>query len=428
MARFCGNCGAQITEGKKFCAGCGKNIEELQPVQQTQTVQQPYQPVQQQTEPAGQQQYQQPYTAAPAKKKRKVPLPVIILLSFAAVVCVIIAVALLVTDNTAKQDFIKIGKDEVPSVKLILGEERKVTGVTSSTENGFAKKVIEYSVAKDQNSEMLKYAQALYDDYGFVNITDNDFTGPTGTDFEFAKESVEKGCVVIVRIDYDLNGYTVTLVQGEGTITNNDNSDTPNPTPTGEDVTTVPTDTPVTETPVAETSAGGAERVTDGILELFSSGTYHIEMIEPDSGVEMVVYIKDGMTAMLFEADGISYHIVSRDNKTYMIVYDLETILVSDYVEDTNVPNANEIDSLTYVTGGSDEFMGRTYRFDEYSTPSGERAQYFMDGGTLKGIRSIDTYGSITEMEVSAFDDDVPADIFDIPDFPLYDLLGNPIE
>ena len=444
MARFCANCGVQITEGKKFCAGCGQNIEEPQPAQRTQAVQQPYPPVQQQ-QYIQQPQYQQPYYAEPVKKKRKVPLPVKILLGFAAVVCVIIAVALLVTGNTAKQDFIKIGKDKIPSVKLILGEERKVAGVSSSVDkNGVAKKVIEYSVAKDQNSEMFKYAQALYDEYGFVNITDNDFTGPTGTDFEFAKESVEKDCVVIVRIDYDLDGYTVTLVQGEGTMT--DNSTPEQNQPTGEDagstaaplstntpVTAAPfsTNTPATDQPVTTdtgSNSGGADRVTGDILKLFGGGTYHMEMIERDSGIDMVIYAKGGMTAISFETEDMYYHIVNRDDKSYVIMYELETIFVSEFTDDISVPSANEIDSLTYVAGGSDEFMGRTYRFDEYSAPLGVRTQYFMDGATLKGIRTISTDGSISEMEIIALDNDVPADIFDIPDLPMYDLYGEPIE
>jgi len=436
MARFCANCGAQITEGKKFCASCGQNIEEPQPALQTQPVQ-TYQPVQQ-TAPAEQQQYmqqpqyQQPY--APTKKKRKVPLPVKILLGFVAVVCVIITVALLATGNTAKQDFIKIGKDEVPSVKYILGEERKVIGVSSSVEkNGVVKKVIEYSVAKDQNSEMFQYAQALYDDYGFVNITDNDFTGSTGTDFEFAKESVEEGCLVIVRIDYDLEGYTITLVQGEGTFTNNGDNGTFDPNQqTGENTTSFSTDTHVIEPPVSsdpDDNSGSADRVTGDILRLFDSGTFHIKLIDPNSGVDTDVYIKGSMSAMSFETEGMSCRLVNKDNKSYMIMYALETVYVFDTTEeDTNVPGDNDIDSLTYVSGGTGEFMGRTYRYDEYSDPSGVRTQYFVDGGTLKGIRTTDTYSNVSEVEIFAFDNDVPADIFDIPDFPMYDLFGEPIE
>ena len=143
----------------------------------------------------------------------------IILLALVVVIVVSIIVAFLVTGNTAKQDYIKIGKDEVPSVKLILGEERNITGVSSSVTNGVRTKEIKYSVTEHQSEEMFRYAQALVDNYGFYSLNDSDFTGDRGYGFEFAKESSEDGYIVIVRIDYDRSGYTITLSRGVGTLT-----------------------------------------------------------------------------------------------------------------------------------------------------------------------------------------------------------------
>jgi len=121
-----------------------------------------------------------------------------------------------VVGNTAQQDFIKIGSDEVPSVKFILGEERQVTGISSSTNPQGSEKVIKYRVAQNQKEDMMIYALTLLAEYGYTNITDYDFTGPTGTDFKFAKESVQDGYIVVVKIDYDYNGYTITLTYSKG--------------------------------------------------------------------------------------------------------------------------------------------------------------------------------------------------------------------
>jgi len=115
--------------------------------------------------------------------------------------------------NTAEQDFYEIGGDKVPSVKYILGEKRNVIGVSTSVENGISEKVIVYSVGKNQSKDMEIYALALMSDHGFFNTTvPYDFTGSTGRDFEFAKESNEDGFLIILYIDYDQSGYTITLM------------------------------------------------------------------------------------------------------------------------------------------------------------------------------------------------------------------------
>jgi len=143
----------------------------------------------------------------------------IIIAGAVLVIGIIIVVALSVTGNVGDNDWIKIGKDEVPSVKLILGEKRVVTGVSSSIENGVTKKAITYSTSGNQSEEMETYALALVYDYGYYYLNEADFSDSRGTDFRFAKKSVEEGYIVVVRIDYDRSGYTVTLSRGTGTLT-----------------------------------------------------------------------------------------------------------------------------------------------------------------------------------------------------------------
>ena len=138
------------------------------------------------------------------------------------VAAVIIIVSVVETPGSiAKKDFIKIGEDEIPSVKFITGEERNVTGVSTSNENGVIKKVITYSGTGRNREEMLRYAQALYDYYGFwfYETDENDFADAEGVDLKLAKASVEADFIIIVRIDYDRNGYTITLSRYRGSLT-----------------------------------------------------------------------------------------------------------------------------------------------------------------------------------------------------------------
>jgi len=159
-----------------------------------------------------------PSRAVSTGKKRRVPLVLIIVGSVVVVIGLIALIAFLVLRNTSSQDFYKIGKDEVPTVQYILGENRKAVHVSTSVENGVRKRVVEYQVSGNQNREMEKYAQALMDDYGFYETTPHDFSGSTGRGLELAKESVEDGFIVIVEIEYDRSGYTITILRGKGTL------------------------------------------------------------------------------------------------------------------------------------------------------------------------------------------------------------------
>jgi len=262
---FCPNCGVQVSEGAKFCTSCGHSLGKEQPASQktvplpqpqyqqpldeqktvSQAQSQYQQPLfEQKTVPPSQTQYQQPLfeqkkvppsqskyqqpSSEPVavRKKKKSKLPIILLAIFAALVgiaLIVIFVVLPSTMNTmAGQDFYNIATNDVPSVKYILGEKRTVTGVSTSTRSdGVKEQAITYKSGKGENpqNDMVTYATALCDKYGFYAINDNDFSGVTGKGFQFAKESAMKGNLVIVQIDYDMGGYTITLLHGEGTLT-----------------------------------------------------------------------------------------------------------------------------------------------------------------------------------------------------------------
>jgi len=215
----------QLEDGAKFCPGCGAAMDAPPPQYAQQAPQQaPPPPPQQQYAPPPQQQYapppQQQYAPPPQQApKKKIPKPLFVVIVIAVVIAVIAIAFNLGTGSQANKDYFDIGKDKVPSVKLVLGEKRNISGGGVGTTNGVTTRTINYSVAENQGPEMLKYAKALIDDYGFYNSTPNNFSGPTGKGFEFVKESVEEGYLIEVVIDYDEHGYDLTLIRSKGELT-----------------------------------------------------------------------------------------------------------------------------------------------------------------------------------------------------------------
>ena len=167
--------------------------------------------------PQGQYVPQQGQYAQPQPpRKKKFPKWLAVVAIIAAVVVVAAILGISATGKAADRDFFKIGADEVPSVKLALGEKRDISNLKTGTTETGREMVINYKVSEGQGDDMGIYAKALMDDYGYINTTPYDFTGSRGSGFEFAKESVMDGYVVLVRIDYDTSGYDLTLMVSAG--------------------------------------------------------------------------------------------------------------------------------------------------------------------------------------------------------------------
>jgi len=277
MAKFCTSCGTQNSDDAGFCAACGHPFEPApvaaaavappqspapeppQPVQPEPTSQ-PLQPATLQPAVAPQQMYppvapavpQQPApapapaapapvapAAAPAapqpapqlpQKKRRVPLAVKIIIPIAvALILVVVGLVLAVTiplSNAAKADYYTIGADRIPSVKLALGQIRKVTSTSVSTSGGVTTKVIKYQVSgTSQNKDMSAYMVYLHDKDGFYTLTDIDFS-PASATGGLGRNSKDNGQELLLQIEYDTSGYTITIVKEKGEITPNGGGDT----------------------------------------------------------------------------------------------------------------------------------------------------------------------------------------------------------
>ena len=78
-------------------------------------------------------------------------------------------------------------------------------------------KTVEYKSDSVQD-DLIKYVEYLRTDAGFSLIKEMDLSVVPST-VQLAKESVDEGQVIIIIIDYTLNGYTIKLTKGEGTLT-----------------------------------------------------------------------------------------------------------------------------------------------------------------------------------------------------------------
>jgi len=161
-----------------------------------------------------------PPPGAPPKKGLSKKLMIIIGAAALVVAGVVIALILLLGGNSVEsEEFFDVGGDMIPSVMYVLGEKRKISEVRISGSKNADKMVVEYSVSDNQGDEMEEYAQALVDDFDFIALDEYDFGGKRGSNFQYVKVSDEDDeYIVIVTLDFNNNGYTLTIERREGEI------------------------------------------------------------------------------------------------------------------------------------------------------------------------------------------------------------------
>lgn len=125
-------------------------------------------------------------------------------------------IAFMATGNIANAEEYKLGNDTIKSVKTIVGK-RQVVSTSTETSNGITTKKIEYKSDKVQD-DLLKYTQYLRNEGGFTLTKDMDLSVIPST-VELGKNSSDSGKLVMMTIDYNSFGYTITIQKGEGTLT-----------------------------------------------------------------------------------------------------------------------------------------------------------------------------------------------------------------
>ena len=228
-----------------------------------------------------------PVAAAPApKKKGKVPLAVKIIVPIAVVILVIVGIVLAIflgasatLNKAAQADYYTIGADQIPSVKLALGSERKVISTNTAIADGATTKTIKYQVSgTSQNKEMSDYLAYLHDKDGFYTVTDIDFSGSSATG-GLGRNSKDSGQEILLQIEYDTSGYTITIVKQKGSVTPNGGGDSQS---SGGDQSSTNTNQSSGIRQPSITPAAGWERDTSTDYPSYRKGTDAITLMTQD--------------------------------------------------------------------------------------------------------------------------------------------------
>ena len=264
-ARFCPNCGAQNPGGAKFCPSCGAPFEMASSAPAQPPSAQPGgyygQPPYGQTPAAyGQRQpyihpqisYAQPAASYGARPRGGISKRAkIIIGAAAAAVTAGVLIAVLATRGGSDGNYLTVGGERIPSVSYALGERRKVQSIGESTKSGIDILRVDYA-ARGHGADVTNYLAYLCGRDGFA-MRDGDDVIDSGE--QVWRNSTQTGYMLVVQVDFDANGYTVTAMRGKGQVSGG--------TPTGESSTpsapAASSEETVSSAPASSESASGGD-------------------------------------------------------------------------------------------------------------------------------------------------------------------------
>ena len=357
-----------------------------------------------------------PPAATPKKKNMTLFIIIGCIVAFIALAAAVVSIA---NNSGGNADAYKFGKDRVASIKAVVGK-RKLTGSeAASSAGGVTTKRYTYKADSENGNQaaddISAYIAYLTENEGFLSLIEVQksevYAG--GYKVQFAKHSVNEGMIIILDIDYAAEGYTLFFTKGEGTLTK---KATPDEVVHAEEAASDP-----------DPIEAGEGALTKDIFVIFDSGVYHLRYVMEQGGMKMNVdsYEKNGQYAMVIDTAGTKTRNVVKDGKSYTVMDAQKLVQVVDLTSDSEAPGVGDTAELTFISAGNREFKGIVYPFEEFSDESGGTVVFYVDGGELKGIRSVDGTGMATDMEVLAFDTNVPDSVFDIPkDYLMMEITG----
>ena len=159
----------------------------------------------------------------------------------------------------------------------------------------------------------------------------------------------------------------------------------------------------------------------ESYFNMFSSGSdLHIKAkmlgLSGDEEASTEMYYKSDMSATVIKTSAESMRVVFNSGKLYLIDDAAKSYIVS---ETTEVPSASDnliLDSMSYLSSGSDEFNGKTLYYEEYTDAYEYKGstQWFFDGDILAGMRDINTSGTFDTVYLE-IDQNIPDSVFEIP-------------
>lgn len=146
-----------------------------------------------------------------------VKILLIVVICFFVIAGAIVGGAFLIVNQAKDVEEYKIGENVIPAIKLIVGE-RKVSGVSSTIENGVSTKTYTYINIESVKEDLIKYVSELRTNQNYKVIKSFDLNDATG-DLQLAKKAYESDKIIVISIEWSANTYTVSLNLLEGTLT-----------------------------------------------------------------------------------------------------------------------------------------------------------------------------------------------------------------
>jgi len=117
--------------------------------------------------------------------------------------------------NAAKLTEYDFGSDKIPSINAVIGEERKVSGVSTGAENGVVYKQYTYQT-RTMVDDLMAYYSRL-DELGWSVTKDFDLNDVEG-EMQLAIESADEGKILIMSVAFTPNRYAVKISKMVGTL------------------------------------------------------------------------------------------------------------------------------------------------------------------------------------------------------------------
>ena len=119
-------------------------------------------------------------------------------------------------DDAAKLTEYDFDTDKVPSINSVLGEERKVTGISTGTDNGVQYK--QYTYETSSMLEDLSTYSAYLQEKGWVVTKDYNLNDGSG-EMQLAIESADAGKILVISVAFEEKQYAVRVNKLEGELT-----------------------------------------------------------------------------------------------------------------------------------------------------------------------------------------------------------------
>lgn len=186
-------------------------------------------------------------------------------------------------------------------------------------------------------------------------------------------------------------------------------------------------ESPPTETPSEPSSTPELEmRLSETYAEIMKGESYTMKY-KTISNVEgqmvegrMTMAVDGEDYAMVFESDDISTTSVMKDKMLYLIMHEQKMIMVfpADTDQATEAapegPAGVDMEGMTYIGKGEDEFMGNIRPYEEYAVEGGS-IRYYFEGNMLDGI--VMTFdGNSNVLDIEELTDQVDETLFTLPE------------